>query len=253
VIIKIAQIVFVALVILMSGVAGSQETSTSEPPQAVNAATPQAQTPASAQDVALGEPLEWSLPKYPKQARKLNLQGDVGLILHVNEKGKVKEVSALSGDPGLIKAATDAAKKWSYLPYDVNGSAVPVTTKVLVRFGASQAKPDDVSVVFEMPKLPPLEPIYKGGPGITGPIPVDTPDPDYSNQTKHLPSGVRCELAIVIGPDGRTYDIKVLSSVNPEFDAKAIETVRRWRFEPARKDGKPVSFSTNVGISFTRY
>jgi len=34
------------------------------------------------------------------------------------------------------------------------------------------------------------------------------------------------------------------------LDEKAIEAVRRWRFEPARKNGRPVAFQINVEVSF---
>jgi TPR repeat protein len=34
------------------------------------------------------------------------------------------------------------------------------------------------------------------------------------------------------------------------LDEKAIEAVKRWRFEPAKKDGKPVAVAVNVQVSF---
>jgi TonB family protein len=250
VIIKIGQIGLFALVILMSGLAGSQEISTSEPPQATNGAAPQTQIPSAPQDVPLGEPLEWSLPKYPKEARKLKLQGDVGLILHVNEEGKVTESFVLGGPAELIKTVTDAVKKWSYVPYEVNGHPVPVTTKILARFSIPENRRPGVAVAFEMPTVPVLGPIYKVGPGVTAPKPLKTPDPEYSQEAKHGKYQGRCDLGVVIGPDGRTYDIKVTRYLGEGLDEKAIEAVRKWRFEPARKDGKPVAVAITVQVEF---
>ena len=247
---KIAQIVFFSLVILMSGLAGSQEASPSEPPQAVNGASPEAQIPASSQDVALGEPLEWGLPKYPKQARKLNLQGDVSLILHVNEEGKVSESFVLGGPAELIRTVTDEVKKWSYVPYEVDGHPVPVTTKILVRFSLPENRSAQVAVAFEVPKDPLLGPIYKVGLGVTPPKPRQTPDPEYSKQARKDKFQGQCVLGVIIGPDGRTYNIKVTRPLGEGLDEKAIEAVQKWRFEPARKDGKPVAVAITIQVEF---
>src|SRR6185437_520894 len=247
---KIAQIAFFALVIFMSGVAGSQETSTSEPPQAVIGAAPQTQTPASPQDVALGEPLEWSLPKYPKQARKLKRQGDVALILHVNEKGKVTESFVLGGPAELVETVTDAVNKWSYVPFEVDGHPVPVTTKVLVRFSIPENRHASVSAALEMPKEPVLGHIYRVGPGITPPKPLKTPDPEYSQQARKARYQGLCTLEVVIGPDGRTYNIKVTRPLGERLDEKAVEAVRKWQFVPARKDGNPVAAAVTIQLEF---
>jgi len=37
------------------------------------------------------------------------------------------------------------------------------------------------------------------------------------------------------------------------LDEKAIEAVRTWRFEPAKKDGQPVPVQMNVEVSFRLY
>ena len=37
------------------------------------------------------------------------------------------------------------------------------------------------------------------------------------------------------------------------LDEKAVEAIRRWRFEPARKDGVPVAVQINVEINFRLY
>jgi periplasmic protein TonB len=34
------------------------------------------------------------------------------------------------------------------------------------------------------------------------------------------------------------------------LDEKAIEAVRQWRFQPAMKDGQPVTVAINVEVSF---
>jgi TonB family protein len=60
-------------------------------------------------------------------------------------------------------------------------------------------------------------------------------------------------LWLVVGPDGRPRDIKVLRTLGLGLDEKAIEAVKNWRFEPAMKDGKPVSCMINVEVNFHLY
>jgi len=42
---------------------------------------------------------------------------------------------------------------------------------------------------------------------------------------------VRC----VVGPDGRVRDIQIPRTLGMGLDEKVIQTVKTWKFEPARK------------------
>lgn len=58
-------------------------------------------------------------------------------------------------------------------------------------------------------------------------------------------------LSILIDETGRVADIKVIESDPPgTFDEAAIRNVKKWKFEPARYQGKPVSIWVNQPISF---
>lgn len=58
------------------------------------------------------------------------------------------------------------------------------------------------------------------------------------------------ELEWSIGLDGRTEGISVLSSSHHEFELPAIEAVKRWRFQPAKKEGIPVSVKVRQKVLF---
>jgi periplasmic protein TonB len=45
----------------------------------------------------------------------------------------------------------------------------------------------------------------------------------------------------------------VVRGLGSGLDAKAVEAVERWRFEPAKKDGKPVNVLISVEVSFLLY
>ncbi len=128
-----------------------------------------AATTSSTEDVALGEPLKWSLPKYPKQARRSRMQGTVVLMLNVNEQGRVSGGTVVSGDPLFAKSATDAVKKWEYVPFDVNGRTVAVTTKAVFGFSMSETGSPKVAVAFRYPTAADAGPVFKVGNGVSAP------------------------------------------------------------------------------------
>jgi TonB family protein len=73
-------------------------------------------------------------PRYPMMQLSSRTQGDAVLKAVVGRDGKVIEITSLSGDPGLLRAATDAVKKWRYRPYLLSGQPVEFETQVTVKF-----------------------------------------------------------------------------------------------------------------------
>jgi TonB family protein len=207
-------------------------------------------TNSETEDVALGEPFEWAQPKYPKQALDARLQGTVVLMLSVDEEGYVSKVSAISGDPQLVDAAVGTVRKWKYVPYDMNGRSVAVTTKAAFVFSISEAGRPDVSVTIRnLPKAD-IGPVIKVVKGVTAPKAIYSPAPQYSKRAKKDKYQGNCVLSLVVGPDGKAYDVKVSRFLGEGLDEKAIEAVRNWRFQPALKDGKPVAVAINLEVQF---
>jgi TonB family protein len=55
-------------------------------------------------------------PAYPELARKLRLSGTVKVQVVVLPNGSVKDAKVVGGNPVLVNAALDAAKKWRFEP-----------------------------------------------------------------------------------------------------------------------------------------
>ena len=47
-------------------------------------------------------------------------------------------------------------------------------------------------------------------------------------------------IEMIVDEQGHPNDLNVVVSAGPVLDAAALESVRSWRFEPARQDGVPV-------------
>jgi periplasmic protein TonB len=95
--------------------------------------------------------------------------------------------------------------------------------------------------------------VYKVGGGITAPKPVDTPDPEYTEEARRAKIQGTCILWLIVDAEGRPRDIRVVRGLGYGLDAKALETVKQWRFEPARKDGQPVNVQVSVEVGFRLY
>jgi periplasmic protein TonB len=94
---------------------------------------------------------------------------------------------------------------------------------------------------------------YRVGGGVSAPRPLFTPDPEYSEEARKAKYQGVVVLWLVIGSDGRPHEIRVARPLGMGLDEKAIEAVRTWRFDPAKKDGQPVAVQMNGEVSFRLY
>src|SRR5262249_57741208 len=91
------------------------------------------------------------------------------------------------------------------------------------------------------------------GGGVTAPKVVYDPEPEYSEEARKAKYQGTVVLSLVVGPDGIPRDISVSRSLGLGLDEKAVETVKTWRFEPGKKDGKPVAVYASVEVVFHLY
>ena len=225
----------------------SQESATKSSPPA-NSQAQRSTTPDSG--VALGKPLVWEPPIYPKHALEQKLQGSVILKLTVAKDGSIKKAEAVRGDPELAESAVRSARRWRCVPHYVGEKPVETQSIVSFNFKISEAGQPDVSVTYKAPPDPPTSEIAKPGPGISAPKAIYAPDPDYSAEAQQAKYEGVCVLALIVGADGYPRDIKVSRTLGKGLDEKAIEAVQRWRFLPARKNGVPVAVVINVEVQF---
>jgi len=73
--------------------------------------------------------LEQPKPPYPEEARKAGVEGQVVLLLKIDETGRVVSVKALSGPGyGMEEVAAKAARQFRFAPATVDGE--PVGTEI---------------------------------------------------------------------------------------------------------------------------
>lgn len=59
-------------------------------------------------------------------------------------------------------------------------------------------------------------------------------------------------LIFTVDPDGRVKDPAVLRTTDPAFDRVALAAIKQWRFEPGKRNGRPVEFRMRIPITFKR-
>jgi periplasmic protein TonB len=91
---------------------------------------------------------------------------------------------------------------------------------------------------------------FRIGGGVSEPIPIYKPEPEYSEEARKAKFQGVVLLQIVVDDQGRTRDIRVIRPLGLGLDEKAIEAVQKWRFRPSLKDGRPVPVIANVEVNF---
>jgi TonB family protein len=115
--------------------------------------------------------------------------------------------------------------------------------------------------MFPDPPLPTLgqddstkaapEKIYRVIGGVVkAPRPIYDPDPEYTEKARKEGRQGVVVLRMVVGSDGMPRDVKVYRSLSADLDESAMNTVKKWKFAPGMKDGKPVAVLILVEIEF---
>ena len=95
--------------------------------------------------------------------------------------------------------------------------------------------------------------VFRVGGGVSAPRVLYMPDPEYSEQARKAKYEGTVTLWLIVAPDGRPHNIRISKSLGMGLDEKAVEAVRQWKFEPARKGGQAVSVQINVEVEFRLY
>ena len=75
-------------------------------------------------------------------------------------------------------------------------------------------------------------------------------EPEYPEDARAKKIEGTVLLGFTIDHEGLPQGIQVKRSLYPSLDQSAIEAVRKWRFEPALKNGQPVSMWVTVEVYF---
>jgi protein TonB len=95
--------------------------------------------------------------------------------------------------------------------------------------------------------------IFHVGGGVSPPRPLNKPEAEFSEEARKAKYQGTCVVGLVVGADGLPRNIRVLTSLGMGLDEKAIEVAKKYRFEPAQKDGHPVAVEIALEVDFHLY
>jgi TonB family protein len=92
--------------------------------------------------------------------------------------------------------------------------------------------------------------VFRVGGGVTAPTLLAKVEPEYSEEARKAKHAGTVVLYIEVTVDGKADNIRVQHSLGLGLDEKAIEAVKKWRFSPGKKDGKPVRVAATIEVNF---
>lgn len=92
------------------------------------------------------------------------------------------------------------------------------------------------------------EPVVPMGPGVTPPRVTQQVPPEHPTKGFRISGTVL--VSLVVSSTGEPKEVHVLKSLEKDIDQSAVEAVRKWHFDPAKKDGQPVAVKVTVEIRF---
>ncbi len=131
-----------------------------------------------------------------------------------------------------------------------------VTDAAWARYAHNPRNPPQDLTLFAPTMASYREPIYftDGGTrnGIEPPEPVDEPPPYYPEVARQLKKQGTVLMAVLVDRTGAIRDALLLGDpLGDGLDQSSINTVKRWRYRPAQRNGVPVSVIKPETVTFS--
>ncbi|HKC89099.1 MAG TPA: M56 family metallopeptidase [Blastocatellia bacterium] len=170
--------------------------------------------------------------QYTREAKDNKVEGVVILRVVFGVDGQVSDINVVRGLPyGLTENAIIAAKKIRFEPAVKDGRPVSVRGNLEFNFKLYDDPIEQMSVSLR-------------------PTVLYREKAQYTQEAKDNKVEGTVILSAVFGVDGRIGEIGVIQGLPNGLTQSAIEAAKKMRFEPAMKDGRPVSVRGNLEFSF---
>jgi TonB family protein len=92
--------------------------------------------------------------------------------------------------------------------------------------------------------------VYRVGGGVTAPALLYKVEPEYSEEARKAKYQGTVVVYAEVDPNGRAMNLRIMQSLGLGLDEKALEAIKKWRFRPGYKDGKPVTVAATIEVNF---
>jgi len=211
---------------------------------------PGSTTPAPPEEKYALEPIAISNAVYPPQARKKKTDGELVAMMSISDRGDVRNIRVLKGDPLLIKAVEEAVNKWKFKPVTKGGKALAVVATAKFRFvlnddkQASDGVPPELDPATEFPQR------VRVSSGVISGLLMRKVEPAYPSRARHAGVQGPVTMEATIGKDGKITDLRVVSGPSDLKEA-AVDAVKQWRYKSYMLMGEPVEVDTQIQVNFS--
>ena len=95
--------------------------------------------------------------------------------------------------------------------------------------------------------------LFHVGNGVSAPVAIYTPSPEFSEEARKAKYQGAVVLSGIVGVDGRVHEARVVRALGMGLDQKALDVIKLWKFDPGKKDGRPVAVEMQLEIDFNLY
>lgn len=99
------------------------------------------------------------------------------------------------------------------------------------------------------PSEPCRGPLQIGG-DVTAPVKIFAPPPQYTEEARQARVQGVVIVQAIITCDGEVSNVNVIQGLPLGLTESAVDAISRWRFEPARQNGRPVMVYYNLTVNF---
>jgi TonB family protein len=181
-------------------------------------------------------------PLYSDEARRRLIEGIVTIDARIGVDGQVTAPRVVHGlGFGLDQNALVALRQWQFRPGTRGGRPVDMTVEIDIEFNLRNEALNELIANDMATRI---------GPDVTAPRfirRVNVPSVQDAGAERRAGTVV---LDVVLLEDGRPKIVRVLRSLTPQLDERAIDAFEQWRFSPALKAGRPVKVRLQADITF---
>lgn len=194
------------------------------------------------------KPIKMGAPIYPAALAQSGLRGKVAVTMVINDQGRVQDAVVLeSNNPGFNEAAIEAVLKWRFEPARIDGRRVNTRVNQLIEFELEGPPGRDAFAVTKARKQGPAN---EASVSDVLPKPRGTAIPVYPFDLLREKVSGSAKVSVLINESGRVERVLVEEATHPEFGFALRAALETFVFDPALKQGKPVSSAVTMTQKF---
>jgi TonB family protein len=180
------------------------------------------------------------------------------LAMVIDSQGIPEHIQLLhSHGDAFDRAAIAGVKQSLFEPGRLVGKAVPVWVDVRVVFHADRSEAIPQVLITERDLAAPseaqLQDKHHKPLSFTPPFAIHTVDADFDDPFAKHPFVQVAHVSVLVSEEGFPREVQIRRGLGFGLDQKAVAAVKRYRFFPATKDGKPVTATRDVEVQFAEF